>query len=134
MAESWILDDFAEALGQFESALAQKADSDLLRAGCIQYFEFTFELAWKAIKVAADEVGLQGCGSPKSCLKIAYMQAWIDDEIVWLEMLEARNRMSHTYHAREALKVYDALPRFIAPMRGLLANLGQDPPRAEGIG
>ncbi len=49
MSDRWIVDDFASTLDQFESAMDQPAGSDLIRAGCIQYFEFTFELAWKAI-------------------------------------------------------------------------------------
>lgn len=50
MNKMWILADFENALIQLRSALSQPANSDLLRAGCIRYFEFTFELAWKAIK------------------------------------------------------------------------------------
>jgi len=35
----WIVDDFAAALAQLESALAEPADRDLIKAGSIQYFE-----------------------------------------------------------------------------------------------
>lgn len=45
MVDRWIVDDFATALAQFEATLKQEINTDLLRAGCIQYFEFTFELA-----------------------------------------------------------------------------------------
>jgi nucleotidyltransferase substrate binding protein (TIGR01987 family) len=118
-----LLHDFEKAVDQFAAALEQKVDNDVFRAGCIQYFEFSFELSWKTVKVIAEQEGLNPGGSPKSCLKTAFAESWIDTEVIWLEMLEARNRMSHTYDSQEALKIYAHLPRFVAPMRVLLAAL-----------
>lgn len=66
MSPEKILKEFAQALDQFESALRLKAENDVIRAGCIQYFEFTFELAWKAIKMIAADEGLEPGGSPKA--------------------------------------------------------------------
>lgn len=53
-----ILADYEQALSQLKAALTTPAASDLLKAGCIQYFEFCFELAWKSIKVASQNQGL----------------------------------------------------------------------------
>ena len=123
MSENWILADYEVALAQLEGALAVPADSDLIKAGCIQYFEFCFDLAWKSIKFVSSSQGLPDCASPKACLKQAFGAGWIEDEEVWLEMLEARNRMSHTYNARDALAIYERLGHFPPAFKGLLARL-----------
>jgi nucleotidyltransferase substrate binding protein (TIGR01987 family) len=98
-------------------------NSTLIKAGCIQYFEFCFELGWKACKVVSAEQGLPDCLSPKACLRQAFTLGWIEDEAVWLEMLDARNRMAHTYDARKALQIYESLPQFHAALQKLLATL-----------
>lgn len=123
MSERWIFDDLRNAVDQLEAALEVRPASDLVRAGCIQYFEFCFELAWKAIKLASSGQGLPDCASPKACLKQAFTQGWLDAEDPWLAMLDARNRMSHTYNAKDALTIYDSLRNFVAPLKQLSALL-----------
>lgn len=109
---------FAQALTQLEAALATPADSDLVRAGCIQYFEFCFELAWKCIKGAAADHGVE-CHSPKACLKVAFAEGWVAEETAWLGMLDDRNRMAHTYSAADAKQIYLRLSSYLEPMRQL---------------
>ncbi|MHB8092091.1 MAG: nucleotidyltransferase substrate binding protein [Syntrophales bacterium] len=60
-------------------ALAYPAQGDLEKAGCIQYFEFCFELAWKSVRLVAEYQGLGDCSSPKSSLKQAFAHHWIDN-------------------------------------------------------
>lgn len=123
MKAELLVADLQAALSRLEEALALGSEIDVYKAGCIQYFEFTFELAWKSIKSIAEAQGLDSGGSPKSALKTAYGQGWIQNEDLWLAMLEARNRMSHTYDAVDALKVYEKLPAFVAPLRELVVSL-----------
>lgn len=118
-----ILNDFMRATEQLGSALDRISNDELLQAGCIQYFEFCFELAWKTIKAAVADQGLPDCYSPKSCLKQAFAIGWIQNEEVWLMMLDARNRMSHTYDARSALDIYRQLPEFLLELKNLADNL-----------
>ena len=119
MNDSIILGDFAKSLRQLEEALKISANNDLIKAGCIQYFEFCFKLAWKSIQISARKQGLADCLSPKSCLRQAFANGWIKDEDIWLQMLEARNRMSHTYDTNEALKVYGSLSMFLPELKKL---------------
>ncbi len=121
-----LLGDFEKAVQQLSMALASAPSSDLEKAGCIQYFEFSFELAWKCIKESSLEQGLPECHSPKSCLKLAFSQNWIDDETIWLKMLQARNLMTHTYDAHDALKVYTLLSEFLAELVNLHQKLKEE--------
>jgi nucleotidyltransferase substrate binding protein (TIGR01987 family) len=108
-----VFEDYKKAVSQLQKALARKAEDELLQAGCLKYYEFCFELAWKSIKEAAAGEGLPDCLSPKACLKQAFALGWITDEKAWLSMLEARNLMSHTYQAGQALQVYQKLPLYL---------------------
>ena len=121
--KSILIKGFEQALKSLSDALASPAQSDLEKAGCIQYFEFCFELAWKSIRIVAGSRGLGDCSSPKACLKQAFASHWIDHEEIWLDMLSARNRMSHTYNAADALTVYDRLREYRQQMEILLAAL-----------
>ncbi len=123
MNERWLIEDFAVAVKQLEAAILLPADNDVVKAGCIQYFEFCFELAWKSIKVISASQGSPDCLSPKSCLRQAYTNGWISHESVWLDMLDARNKMSHTYNAQSALVIYRALPNFLPELKILLQCL-----------
>ena len=115
------LDSFKKALRRLAEAL-DAPPGDLVRDASIQRFEFTFELACKAIKNTATVEGLE-CMSPRSCLKLAFGQGWIDDEPIWLAMLEDRNRASHTYDEKLAEQLYGRLPDYLDPFRSLMEKL-----------
>jgi len=118
-----ILEQFASSLRRFDEALALEPVDDIHRAGCIQYFEFTFDLAWKSIQSIAAYYGLEPVKSPRVAFKTAFSQSWVDEQSPWLSMLEARNRMSHVYSAEEALEVYEGLQEFRQPFHHLYRNL-----------
>jgi nucleotidyltransferase substrate binding protein (TIGR01987 family) len=118
-----LLTDFKKALEQLKSALEIPAEDNVRKAGCIQYFEFCFELAWKTIKKIAEDQGLKDANSPKSALKTAFKQGWIQNEEVWLGILSARNAMSHTYSQEHALDIYEELPNFTKNLDKLLDKL-----------
>ncbi len=120
-----LLKDFEKARAQLQEALELPAENDVIKAGCIQYFEFTFELAWKTIKRMAEEEGLTDCNSPKSALKAAFSNGWIEAEQVWLDMLFSRNKMSHTYSAEDAMDVFDKLPVYADALQQLVEKASE---------
>ena len=126
MNKAVLLADFGRALDRLEESLLRPTPDDLLRAGCIQYFEFTFELAWKTVKAYAEDAGLGDVGSPRSALRQAFKQGWIAEEEGWLAMLEARNRLAHTYEASQALAIYGQLSEFAQQLRRLHAVLSSE--------
>lgn len=72
--------------------------SALEKEGIIQRFEFTLELAWKTLKDKMEFDGLQlDRISPKVVLKEAYQAKYINNIELWLEMINDRNLVSHTY-------------------------------------
>ena len=118
-----VVNEFERALRNLDGALSVHAQTDLEKAGCIQYFEFCFELAWKAIQALSREAGISECNSPKACLKQAFSMHWLDDEVLWLEMLSDRNKMAHTYSAADAMKVYESLNKYLPKFQDLLESL-----------
>jgi len=123
MKPEHILPDFKRGLDRFNEAMALEPVDDVHRAGCIQYFEFTLDLAWKSIQSVASFYGLESVKSPRVAFKTAFSQGWIEEQEPWLEMLNARNRMSHVYNAEEALGVYSNLHAFREPFQQLYLRL-----------
>lgn len=70
-------------------------------AGIIQSFEFTFELSWKTLKDFLESMGTQAT-FPRDVLKEAFQAGIIQDGHLWLDMLEKRNLLSHTYQRKQA--------------------------------
>ena len=66
------------------------------KQGLIQCFEYTFELAWKTAK---DYLEAQGFSvkSPRQTIQLAFQTELIANGHVWIDALEKRNLMAHTY-------------------------------------
>ena len=78
----------------------------------IQAFEMSFELAWKTIKDYLENDGIL-TDSPRTAIKEAFSSRLIEDGQLWINMMEVRNKTSHTYKeeyanvvANEILDVY----------------------------
>lgn len=78
--------------------------SDVERAGLIQFFEMTFELAWKTLKDYLEAQGFQ-VASPRETFKQAFQIQLITKGHEWLEALDDRNLTVHTYDEATAKNV-----------------------------
>ncbi len=93
-------ENFEKAVNLLEDAVKQGIEnlSDLEKEGVIQRFEYTFELAWKTIKDYLEYGGIVfEVATPRHIIKQAFAAGVIKDGQVWIDMLESRNIMSHTY-------------------------------------
>lgn len=90
----------------------------------IQRFKYTYELFWKNLKNFLEKEG-QLAPTPKQALILAYQNQWIDDEKLWLSMIDARNLTSHTYRSDLADALYAKLPSFYQAMQQAYTLLSQ---------
>ena len=120
------LENFENATERLKAALEyDPLELDIVMDAVIQRFEFTFETAWKSVKLAAKAVGYD-CKSPKGCLKLAYRMGWIKDEARWLELLEARNLTPNTYDQETAMDVYETVKDNFQVFGSLLRELKEE--------
>lgn len=76
---------------------------ELQRAGLVQAFEFTFELALKTLKDYLQNQGLE-TQFPREVIKQSFTSKLIVDGMLWIEMLDKRNQLTHTYNQEQAEK------------------------------
>ena len=92
----------------------QPITTELERAGIIQFFEMTFELAWKVLKdyLEAQEYLVK---SPRETVKQAFQIGLIDNGHVWMDALSNRNLTTHTYDEELANKMTNEIITMYLP-------------------
>jgi nucleotidyltransferase substrate binding protein (TIGR01987 family) len=95
---------FRKAFLLLEQTMTIEHPSDAERAGLIQFFEMSFELAWKVLKDYLEEEGFT-VASPRDAIKQAFQAGLLEDGHVWIEALKDRNLTVHTYEEKIAVAV-----------------------------
>jgi nucleotidyltransferase substrate binding protein (TIGR01987 family) len=84
----------------------------LEKEGVIQRFEYCFELAWKTVKDYLEASGLVfATVTPRQVLKDAFAAKILKEGPVWMDMLDHRNLLSHTYDSTQFNIALDAIHR-----------------------
>ena len=100
-----------EALERGPAAL-----SALEKEGVIQRFEYTFELAWKLLK---DYLEAEGAVispiTPRQVIQDAFSAKLVSDGQAWIDMLDHRNLLAHTYDASVFETAVDAIAKRYLP-------------------
>lgn len=116
------LKEFRSAFARLEEILRVPKGTVGRDDAIIQRFEFNFELAWKTTKAALEIEGVVAT-TPRAVLQKAFAAGWVDDEKIWLQMIEDRNLMSHTYKEQDAIAVAARVPGYVFAIGQLIKEL-----------
>jgi len=94
--------NYKKALSQLTKFIDKGELNELEEMGIIQAFEYTHELAWNLLKDYLQEQGTQNITGSKDAMRAAFKVELIDDGETWMEMIQDRNRTSHTYNESTA--------------------------------
>lgn len=87
-------------------------NNTFMRDAAIQRFEFTIELFWKILKKILFYEKIEAT-TPRDTLSKAYQYQFIDDEAVWLDMLDNRNNTSHAYKEEAAQIIFEHIKSYV---------------------
>jgi len=118
--------NFKKAFEQLrDSVLKVDELSDLEKEGMVQRFEYTFELAWKTLKDYLEEQQVNA-KFPREVIKQSFHYEIIQDGEIWMDMLEKRTLMAHTYEEtifRDSVqKIANEYFKAISPLYSFLKN------------
>ena len=98
---------------------AREPENKLIQIALIKSFEMTFELSWKTMKDYLKYNGID-IKLPREIIKQAFANDIIVDGQLWIDMLEDRNLMAHTYdEARARVAISHICDRYVAGLTQL---------------
>ena len=110
--------NFKRAFHQLSAAveLARQRDlSELEQQGLIQAFEFTHELAWNTLKDFLESRGTANLFGSKDATREAFAAGVIENGGVWMDMIQSRNKSTHTYDCTTAEAIAKAISSSYVP-------------------
>ena len=119
--------NYQKALGQLNEFIELPQLNKFEVQGLIKCFEYTFPLGLKTMEDYLQEQGFDP-KTPRAAIQTAQMAELIEDGYVWLDALNKRNLMAHTYNeelAKEAERLirtnyYPMLNKLFATLEGEL--------------
>jgi len=118
-----VLPRLEKSFAQLELAVATPVAEPRDLAGIVKSFEFVFELSWKCIQAMAHAQGREVL-SPRAAFEEAFRLTWVNDPVVWKEILNDRNRTVHTYNEDFAILMCRRIQQqYIPAFSALLTSL-----------
>lgn len=121
----FLFNDLAAAIDSFEKSLQidfkkyNEFETDIIKNGQIQKFEYTIELFWKTLKkyfeVKREKIILY----PKDVIKAFFAEDAIDEEtyLGLMSAIDSRNLLSHLYKAEMVDLIYPQLKDYAKAVR-----------------
>lgn len=116
-----------------ESGRSPSDLSELEQSGLIQWFEFTYELAWKVMQDLLEYKGYEFMKGPNGTLREAFNDGLIDDQDDWRQMAKDRTLMSHTYDEEDAERVVEYIFTTYSPLLEKLDKTLAEQQKALGL-
>lgn len=114
--------NFNKSMVNLEKALQIQQPDMVQKAGIIQLFEMSFELAWKMLKDYLEEQGYVDVKSPRDTIKKSFEIGLIQHGHEWMEMLTNRNLTTHTYNEEIATELETLIHQKYFPILKHLLN------------
>lgn len=129
-AVDYIKDNFYQN-AEFDRGKFEQGE-DIVVEGLIQRFEYTHELAWNVMKDFLEARGNIEIYGSKDATREAFSTGLIEQGKIWMEMIQSRNKTSHTYNEDTAQEIFTNIleeyyPAFMAFRENMEKKLGDTP-------
>ena len=119
-----LLEPFEQSLASLKEIFVPVANSEILRDAIILRFQYSIEMSWKVAKKIIEEQGLEA-DSPKNVMRVLAKMNMIESAEPWIDFINARNLIVHTYNQMTAQEVFSKVPLFVELAEKLLLKFKQ---------
>ena len=112
----YIQHNFLVAKDKFETEDLGYVVDELIKEGLIQRFEYTHELAWNVMKDYAFFQGNSTVGGSRDATREAFKLQIITNPDTWMDMIQSRNKTSHTYNKEIANEIFGKISNEYFPL------------------
>lgn len=116
--------NYQKGFAQLQKFIDKGDLSDLEKQGLIKAFEYTYELGWNTLKDFLTYRGQTDIYGSRDAIRKAFTANLITDGEGWMDMLQSRNKTSHTYNEETAEEITNAvLTRYYSLFKQLETRL-----------
>ena len=96
---------YQKVLAQLRKFIAKGELNELEEQGLIHAFESTHELAWNTLKDFLQSRGNQAIYGSRDATREVFRQSLLEEGETWMDMIQSRNKTSHTYNEETAKEI-----------------------------